>query len=164
MSAWSPGETPADAPIVSSGTRQERNRDGSPASRHPAWKPHPIQGWSPDFLPKLAGDAVEAGQVHRVVTVAKEDAMRWSRQLSSQEGIFVGISAGGTFAAAMAVASEAPKGSTVLCMLPDTGERYLTTPLFAEVPADMTPEEMAILRSTASFAEPAAPAPVPALP
>ncbi|HEY9506856.1 MAG TPA: pyridoxal-phosphate dependent enzyme [Gemmatimonadales bacterium] len=155
---------PADAPIVSSGTRQERNRDGSPASRHPAWKPHPIQGWSPDFLPKLAGDAVEAGQVHRVVTVAKEDAMRWSRQLSSQEGIFVGISAGGTFAAAMAVASEAPKGSTVLCMLPDTGERYLTTPLFAEVPADMTPEEMAILRSTASFAEPAAPAPVPALP
>ncbi len=155
---------PADAPIVSSGTRQERNRDGSPASRHPAWKPHPIQGWSPDFLPKLAGDAVEAGQVHRVVTVAKEDAMRWSRQLSSQEGIFVGISAGGTFAAAMAVASEAPKGSTVLCMLPDTGERYLTTALFAEVPADMTPEELAILRSTASFAEPAAPAPVPALP
>ncbi len=155
---------PADAPIVSSGTRQERNRDGSPASRHPAWKPHPIQGWSPDFLPKLAGDAVEAGQVHRVVTVAKEDAMRWSRQLSSQEGIFVGISAGGTFAAAMAVASEAPKGSTVLCMLPDTGERYLTTPLFAEVPADMTPEELAILRSTASFAEPAAPAPVPAQP
>ena len=70
---------PADAPIVTSGTRQERNADGSPAARHPAWKPHPIQGWSPDFLPKLAGDAVDAGQVHRVITVPKEDAMRWSR-------------------------------------------------------------------------------------
>jgi cysteine synthase len=141
---------PADAPIVSSGTRQERNPDGSPAARHPAWKPHPIQGWSPDFLPKLAGDAVEAGQVHRTITVSKEDAMRWSRQLASVEGIFVGISAGGTFAAALEVAMGAARGSTVLCMLPDTGERYLTTPLFADVPADMTPEELAISRSTPS--------------
>jgi cysteine synthase A len=49
---------PADAPLVSSGTRQERNADGTPAARHPAWKPHPIQGWSPDFIPKLAGDAI----------------------------------------------------------------------------------------------------------
>src|SRR5215217_3396177 len=60
---------PADAPMVTSGAQQERNPDGSPASRHPAWKPHPIQGWSPDFIPKLAGDAVEAGHVHRVITV-----------------------------------------------------------------------------------------------
>ena len=73
---------PADAPMVSSGTPQERNADGSPAARHPAWKPHPIQGWSPDFIPKLAGDAVEAGQVHRVITVSTPDAMRWSRQLA----------------------------------------------------------------------------------
>jgi cysteine synthase A len=153
---------PADAPIVSSGTPQERNPDGSPASRHPAWKPHPIQGWSPDFLPKLAGDAVEAGQVHRIVTVPKEDAMRWSRQLAAQEGIFVGISAGGTFAAAMEVAGGAAKGSTILCMLPDTGERYLTTPLFADIPTDMTPEEAAILQSTATFADKPAGVPAPA--
>jgi cysteine synthase len=155
---------PADAPIVSSGTRQERNPDGSPSARHPAWKPHPIQGWSPDFLPKLAGDAVDAGQVHRVITVPKEDAMRWSRQLAAVEGIFVGISAGGTFAAAMEVAKEAAKGSTVLCMLPDTGERYLTTPLFADIPVDMTPEEVAILQSTAAFAEKQAAVPAAALP
>src|SRR5215204_867982 len=58
---------PADAPIVSSGTRQERNADGSPAARHPAWKPHPIQGWSPDFLPKLTADALDAGYVDRVI-------------------------------------------------------------------------------------------------
>jgi cysteine synthase A len=154
---------PADAPIVSSGTRQERHADGTPAARHPAWKPHPIQGWSPDFLPKLAGDAVEAGQVHRVITVANADAMRWSQRLAATEGIFVGISAGGTFAAAMEVAGGAPKGSTILCMLPDTGERYLTTPLFADIPAEMTAEEMAILRSTATFAEPPAVVSAPGL-
>ena len=155
---------PADAPLVSSGTRQERNADGSPAARHPAWKPHPIQGWSPDFVPKLAGDAVEAGQVHRTITVSAADAMRWSRQLASREGIFVGISAGGTFAGAIEMAASAPQGSTILCMLPDTGERYLTTPLFADIPAEMTADEVAILQSTATFAEQAAAVPAAALP
>jgi cysteine synthase len=144
---------PADAPMVSSGARQERNADGTPAVRHPAWKPHPIQGWSPDFIPKLTGDAVDAGMVHRVIGVAAPDAMRWSRQLAAKEGIFVGISAGGTFAAAMQVAEGAPKGSVILCMLPDTGERYLTTPLFGDVPVDMTPDELAILRSTPTYAD-----------
>ena len=147
---------PADAAMVSSGTKQDRNADGSPAVRHPAWKPHPIQGWSPDFIPKLTGDAVDAGMVHRVITVTPADAMRWSKQLAAKEGIFVGISAGGTFAAAMRVAEEAPKGSTILCMLPDTGERYLTTPLFADVPVDMTEDELEVLRSTPSYAEGAA--------
>jgi cysteine synthase A len=155
---------PADAPLVSSGTRQERNPDGTPAARHPVWKPHPIQGWSPDFIPKLAGDAVEAGQVHRVIAVRAADAIRWSRQLAVMEGIFVGISAGGTFAAAMEVAAGAPQGSTILCMLPDTGERYLTTPLFADIPVDMTADEVAILRSTATFAEQPVGAAAPALP
>jgi len=147
---------PADAPMVSSGTKQDRNADGSPAVRHPAWKPHPIQGWSPDFIPKLTGDAVDAGLVHRVITVTPPDAMRWSKQLAAKEGIFVGTSAGGTFAAAMRVAEEAPTGSTILCMLPDTGERYLTTPLFADVPVDMTEDELEVLRSTPSYAEGAA--------
>jgi cysteine synthase A len=144
---------PADAALITSATKQDRNGDGSPASRHPAWKPHPIQGWSPDFIPKLTGDAVDAGLVHRVVTVTPPDAMRWSKQLAQQEGIFVGISAGGTFAAAVQVAQEAAKGSTVLCMLPDTGERYLTTPLFADIPVDMTEDEKSILRSTPAYAE-----------
>jgi cysteine synthase A len=135
---------PADAPMLTSGTKQERNPDGSPASRHPSWKPHPIQGWSPDFIPKLAGDAVDAGYIDRVITVAAPDAMKWSRQLAQKEGIFVGVSAGGTFAAAVQVCADAPKGSTVLAMLPDTGERYLSTPLFADIPAEMTDEEKAI--------------------
>ena len=144
---------PADAPMVSSGTAQERKPDGTPASRHPSWKPHPIQGWSPDFIPKLTGDALDAGLVHRVITIPAPEAMKWSRQLAQQEGIFVGVSAGASFAAAIQVCQEAPKGSTVLCMLPDTGERYLTTPLFADIGVDMNDEEQSIFRSTPSFAE-----------
>ena len=144
---------PADAAMVASGTKQERNGDGSPASRHPAWKPHPIQGWSPDFIPKLTGDAVDAGLVHQVIPISAPEAIRWSRELATKEGIFVGISAGGTFAAAMRVAKEASAGATILCMLPDTGERYLTTPLFADIQVDMTEDELSILRSTPMYAD-----------
>ena len=144
---------PADAPMVTSRTKQERKADGSPASRHPSWKPHPIQGWSPDFIPKLTGDALDAGYVDRVITVSGADAMRWSRELAQREGIFVGTSAGASFAAALEVCKDAPKGATILCMLPDTGERYLSTPLFGDIGADMTEDERTIARSTPMFAD-----------
>jgi len=137
---------PTDAPLLTSGTAQERKPDGSPAARHPSWKPHPIQGWSPDFIPKLAGDAVEMGLVDRVITVPAPHAMQRSRQLAQKEGIFVGTSSGATFAAALEVCADAPKGSTILCMLPDTGERYLSTPLFADILPEMNEEELAIAR------------------
>ncbi|MEP7065317.1 MAG: pyridoxal-phosphate dependent enzyme [Gemmatimonadota bacterium] len=149
---------PADAPMLASGTKQERNPDGSAVGSHPAWKPHPLQGWSPDFIPKLAGDAVEMGFIHRVVPITGPDAMHWSRELATKEGIFVGTSSGGTFAGALQVCKDAAKGATVLCMLPDTGERYLSTPLFADVPVDMTGEELAIASSTPSARLAAAPA------
>ena len=138
---------PAEAPLLTSTQPQPRNADGSPASRHPAWKPHPIQGWSPDFIPKLAGDAIEMGLVSRIITVANADAMKWSRELAQKEGIFVGVSSGGTFSAALAVAKEASKGSTILCMLPDTGERYLSTPLFADIVPEMNEDEQKIAAS-----------------
>jgi cysteine synthase A len=144
---------PADAPMVTSGAKQERKDDGTPASRHPSWKPHPIQGWSPDFIPKLTGDAIDAGYVDRVITIPAPDAMRSSHELAQKEGIFVGTSSGASFAAALEVARDAPKGSTILCMLPDTGERYLSTPLFADIPAEMNDEERAILQSTPTFAD-----------
>jgi len=140
---------PAEAPMLTSGTEQQRNPDGSPAAGHPAWNPHPIQGWSPDFIPKLTGDAIAAKYVDRIITIPAPEAMQWSRQLAQKEGIFVGVSAGGTFGAAMRVCADAPNGSTVLAMLPDTGERYLSTPLFADIPADMTEEEQAIAKSMA---------------
>jgi cysteine synthase len=144
---------PADAPMVSTQAKQERNPDGSPAARNPAWKPHPIQGWSPDFIPKLTGDAIDAGYVDRVITVSGAEAMRCSRELAQKEGIFVGTSAGATFAAALEVCKDAPKGATILAMLPDTGERYLSTPLFGDIPADMTEEERTIARTTPLFAD-----------
>jgi cysteine synthase A len=134
--------------MLTSSTAQERESDGSPAARHPAWKPHPIQGWSPDFIPKLTSDAVDMDLVDRVITIPGSQAMHWSRQLAQKEGIFVGISAGATFAAALEVCADAPKGATVLCMLPDTGERYLSTPLFADILAEMNEEELAIARTS----------------
>jgi len=138
---------PAEAPMLTSGTAQQQNPDGSPAAGHPAWNPHPIQGWSPDFIPKLTGDAIAAKYVDRIITIPAPEAMQWSKQLAQKEGIFVGVSAGGTFGAALKVCADAPNGATVLAMLPDTGERYLSTPLFADIPADMTEEEQAIARS-----------------
>jgi cysteine synthase A len=139
---------PDDAPMLSSGVEQERNEDGSPKSGHPSWKPHPMQGWSPDFIAKLTGDAMASKAVSQVLRIANADAMRCSKELAKKEGIFVGITSGGTFAGALQVAAQAPKGSTILCMLPDTGERYLTTPLFADVSVDMTEDEWEIARST----------------
>jgi cysteine synthase len=141
---------PEDAQLLSSGIDQARNPDGSPAAAHPAFKPHPMQGWTPDFIPKLTADAVKLNIIHRIIAVPSTEAIRCSAELASKEGIFVGITAGATFAGALRACAEAPKGSTVLCMLPDTGERYLSTPLFANVPADMTPEEVEISRSTSS--------------
>ncbi len=140
---------PLDAPMLSSGQSQQRNADGTPAAGHPAWKPHPMQGWAPDFIPKLTGE-VDLSRVHRILTIASPDAMKSSQDLAAKEGIFVGITSGATFAGALEVAKAAPKGANILAMLPDTGERYLSTPLFANVPAEMTPEELEIVMSTPS--------------
>ena len=142
---------PADAPMLSSGSKQERNPDGSPAAPNPVFKPHPMQGWSPDFIPKLTGDAVDMKVIERIITIAGPDALKCSKDLARQEGIFVGITAGGTFAGALQVAKDAPKGANILCMLPDTGERYLSTPLFADISADMNEEEQEIARSTPGY-------------
>jgi cysteine synthase A len=141
---------PDDAAMLSSGVEQQRNADGSAAASHPAWHPHPLQGWSPDFIAKLTGDAIDTKAVSQILRVENAEAMRWSKELARKEGIFVGITSGATFAAALRVCAEAPAGSTILCMLPDTGERYLSTPLFADVSVDMTPEELEISRSTPS--------------
>lgn len=138
---------PADAALLSSGAPQERNADGTPASAHPAFKPHPMQGWTPDFIPKLTGD-VDMSRVHKIVQVAGPDAMRCSQELAAKEGIFVGITSGATFAGALEIARQAERGANILAMLPDTGERYLSTPLFADIGADMTDEEMRIFKST----------------
>jgi cysteine synthase A len=149
---------PADAPMLTGGAAQERKPDGTPAKPHPSFKPHPMQGWSPDFLPKLTGDAVQMKMIHKLLTITGPEAIKCSKDLAQKEGIFVGITAGGTLAGALQLCKEAPKGSTILAMLPDTGERYLSTPLFADIPADMTEEELAISKSTPGAQLPPKPA------
>jgi cysteine synthase A len=150
---------PELAQLLGSGTPQARTETGVPAG-HPAFKPHPMQGWTPDFIPKLTEDAIEMKLADRILSIAAPDAMRLSRELAQKEGIFVGITAGGTFAGALEVCKSAPEGSTVLCMLPDTGERYLSTPLFGDIGADMTEAELAISKSTPGYQfEPPPPTP-----
>jgi cysteine synthase len=141
---------PEEAQLLGSGIAQQRKPDGSASAAHPSFKPHPMQGWTPDFIPKLTADAVDMGVIDRILAISNADALRLSRELAQKEGIFVGITAGATFAGALRVCADAPKGATILCMLPDTGERYLSTPLFADVAVDMTEEELAISRSTPS--------------
>jgi cysteine synthase A len=94
------------------------------------WQPHKIQGWTPDFLPAVLDREV----AHQNIPVTDEEAIATSCALAVNEGIFCGISARGTFAAALKVAENAEAGSVILAMLPDTGERYLTTPLFESIP------------------------------
>lgn len=94
-----------------------------------AWQPHKIQGWTPDFVP----DVLNREVVDELHTVTDEDAIATARRLAAEEGIFVGISAGATAATALALAQTAPEGSVLLAMLPDTGERYFSSPLFADL-------------------------------
>jgi len=153
---------PDNAQILGSGIPQERLEDGSPKESHPLFRPHLMQGWTPDFIPKLTEDVVKAENIDGIVPIDGNDALRVSRELAQNEGIFVGTSAGATLAGALAVAEQAEPGSNVLCMLPDTGERYLSTPLFDDIPVEMTDEEQIIMRSTPNFRF-GAPPPPPAV-
>jgi cysteine synthase A len=138
---------PEAAPLIQSGTPQDYNEDDTPASSHTSFTPHPIQGWSPDFIPKLANDVSEAGHIDEMMAISGPDAIAAAQQLALSEGIFCGISGGATFAAALRVAESAPAGSKILAMIPDTGERYLSTPLFGEIEAEMNDEEQALADS-----------------
>jgi cysteine synthase A len=152
---------PDNSAILGSGIAQAREADGSITESHPLFRPHLMQGWSPDFIPKLTEDVVDAKLIDDILPIAGDDALALSKSLARDEGIFVGISAGATLAGALAVAEKAEPGSNVLCMLPDTGERYLSTPLFDGIVDDMNEEEMAISQSTPNYHFASAPAPAP---
>ena len=98
--------------------------------------PHKIQGWTPDFVPAV----LDRKTADQILPVSDTEAIDMARALAKQEGIFCGISSGGTFAAALKVAKDAPQGAVILAMLPDTGERYLSTALFADIPEASDPE------------------------
>lgn len=142
---------PANAALVASGYINTRNEDHQPTEGHPNFEPHPIQGWTPDFIPWVLQEALDEGYHDELLPVAGADGIAWSKRLAAEEGIFTGISGGSTFAISMQIAENAPKGSVILCMLPDTGERYLSTPLFEGIPEDMTDEEAALSKSTPGY-------------
>jgi len=141
---------PSDAQLVASGIPQQRDEHNGPAVGHSEWKPHPIQGWTPDFIPHVLQEAIDGGYYDELIPVEGAESIEWSRRLAQREGIFTGVSGGATFAIAMQKAEQAEPGAVILCMLPDTGERYLSTPLFEGIPADMTDEEKALSLSTPS--------------
>jgi cysteine synthase A len=153
---------PDNSQLLGSGIPQQREADGTPSESHPNFRPHLMQGWTPDFIPKLAEDAVAMELIDEVMPIDGNHALDMSKQLAQKEGIFCGTSGGATFSGAMKLAEASAPNSNLLCMLPDTGERYLSTPLFEGIPEQMTGEEMEIARSTPGyrFDVKAAPAPL----
>ncbi len=140
---------PDNAPLLSGGRPQPEH--GS----HPDFRPHPMQGWTPDFIPLHTAAALTEDLVHRVMPVGGDQALATSRDLARREGILAGITSGATVAAGLRLLAEEP-AAEVLCLLPDTGERYLSTPLFDDIGQDMDAGEWEISRSspTARFDAP----------
>ena len=153
---------PDNSPVLGSGIAQPRNADGGVSASHPRFRPHLMQGWSPDFISRLTETAMAERLVDEVVPVNGNEALRLARALATREGIFVGTSGGATLAAALDVARRAPSGSHIVCMLPDTGERYLSTPLFDGIEVDMNEAELALSRSTPGYRFDEAPRPAAA--
>src|SRR3954469_169818 len=154
---------PDNSPVLNSRIPQPRDAAGNPSGSHPQFRPHLMQGWAPDFISTLTEAAIAEGLVDEIVPVAGSEALRLARALAPEEGIFAGTSSGATLAAALDVARRAPAGSHVVCLLPDTGERYLSTPLFDGIEVDMNDAELALSRSTPGYRFDAAAAPAPAL-
>jgi len=142
---------PANAQLVGSGVVQERMQEGGPAASHPSFQPHPIQGWTPDFIPQVLQEAIDGGGYDELIPIAGADGVAFAKKLARREGILTGISGGASFAVAMGIAERVAPGTVILAMLPDTGERYLSTPLFADIPEDMDAAEMALSLSTPGY-------------
>lgn len=139
---------PDGAPVLSSGIVQPRHADGTPDGSHPSFQPHVMQGWAPDFVAKLTEDAANGALIDQIIPVSDAEALRCAHRLAREEGIFCGISSGATLAGALTLCEQMPAGSNVVCMLPDTAERYQSTVLFEDVEAGMNDEETGISEST----------------
>jgi len=142
---------PEAAPLIKSGVKTERNPDGSAKDTHPAFRAHPIQGWTPDFVPQILEDGLGKVPYDEYIAIPGPAALETARLLTQTQGIFTGISGGGSMYAAIEMAKKAPEESVLVCLLADTAERYLSTPLFESIQVDMNSEELEISRSTPSF-------------
>ena len=146
---------PANAQLVGNGAgRSERATARRPRAIPPGSRIRSRVGL-PTSFPYVLQEAIDAHLYDEVTPIAGAEGMKWTKALAQKEGIFTGISGGSTFAVARKIAETAPAGSVILCMLPDTGERYMSTPLFDGVEAEMNEEEMALSKSTPGFQFPA---------
>lgn len=134
---------------IASGVARERGSDHSPAESHSAFMPHRSRVERRTSI-RSAGVGGRA-LLRRAVPIDGPDAIAWSRRLAVEEGIFTGISGGATFAAAVKIAEREPEGAVICCMLPDTGKRYLSTPLFDGIATEMTADQEALSRSTPGY-------------
>ena len=139
---------PDNSQLLGSGIAQPRDAGGNANASHPNFRPHTVQGWSPDFVSHLTESAMHSHLVDEILPVSGDTALQLSRELATQEGMLVGISSGATLAAALEIAQRSKPGTNIVCMLPDTGERYMSTPLFDDVPVDMTAREIELSQST----------------
>jgi len=142
---------PEAAPLLKSGTKSERNADGSANGSHPAFAAHPIQGWTPDFIPLIVEKGLADVGYDEYIGIPGPGAIQTSQMLAKTQGIFTGTSGGASMWAAIETAKKAPEGSVIVAMLADTGERYLSTPLFESIQADMNEEELEVSKSTPNF-------------
>lgn len=142
---------PQGAEMLADGRKSERNPDGSATGTHPAWSAHPIQGWTPDFIPLIAEKGRADTPYDELIPVPGAEGIKTAQELAKTQGILTGVSGGSSMWSAIEVAKKAPEGSVICCILADTGERYLSTPLYGSIAADMNEEEVAISKSTPSF-------------
>ena len=142
---------PSNAQLIASKNQQQRNQNGTPKESHPSFEPHPIQGWTPDFIPLVLQEAIDSNLYDELIPVSGQEGIEWSKKLAKHEGILTGISGGSTFAISMKIAQRSKRGTSILCMLPDTAERYLSSPLFDDILSDMNEEESMLSSSTPSY-------------
>ncbi len=142
---------PDVAALIASGESQLRNDNNTPKSSHPAWTPHAIQGWTPDFISSVLQESIDKQYFDSLIPVGGSDGIVWAKKLAANEGIITGISGGATFKVALDVAADAAPGSNILAMLPDTAERYMSSPLFEDIAEDMNHDEEIISQSTPGY-------------
>ena len=142
---------PENAALLSSGEAQLRNSEGQAIKSHGSFQPHLIQGWTPDFIPLVLQESIDNKLFDEIIKISGPESIESSIKLAQKEGILTGISGGGTLAVALKIADTAKNGTVILAMLPDTGERYLSTMLFESISEDMNKEEIEIMKSTPGF-------------
>ena len=138
---------PDAAQLIGSNNHQLRNKDGSAAESHPDWNPHPIQGWTTDFIPLVLQESIDNNYFDELLPVSGDQGIYWANKLAKKEGIITGVSGGSTFAIATEIAKKAPEGSNILCMLPDSAERYMSSILFDHIEEEMNTDETSIYNS-----------------